>query len=72
MPPCADEGRTRQAPAPRDGERLPDFIPAVTDDDRKAAFPQLQRLHHVHERALQALVLFDHLEWRAGGRVPGA
>ena len=47
---------------------LPPFIPPVTEDDRKAAFPDVKG-HTVHDRALNYFVLFDQLEWQsvAGG-----
>lgn len=41
------------------------FIPAITDDDRKAAFPDVQG-HAVHDTAVHSFVLFDQLEWQAG------
>lgn len=43
-------------------------IPAVTDADRAAAFPQLDGGHPVHDRMLHSFVLFDQLEWQS---VPG-
>ena len=43
---------------------LPSFIPAVTDADRKAAFPDVAG-HTVHDRALRSFVLFDQLEWQS-------
>ena len=47
---------------------LPKFIPPVTEEDRKAAFPDVAG-HAVHDRALNSFVLFDQLEWQsvAGG-----
>jgi copper resistance protein B len=45
---------------------LPSFIPPVTDEDRKAAFPDV-RGHTVHDNAINYFVLFDQLEWQAGG-----
>ena len=47
---------------------LPAFIPPLTDEDRKAAFPDVGG-HVVHDRALNYFVLFDQLEWQsnAGG-----
>ena len=48
---------------------LPPFIPPITDEDRKAAFPQDVEGHAVHDRSINYYVLFDHLEWQsnAGG-----
>jgi copper resistance protein B len=47
---------------------LPAFIPPITEEDRKAAFPDVEG-HAVHDRALHSFVLFDQLEWQsvAGG-----
>lgn len=44
---------------------LPSFIPAVTDADRKAAFPDVHG-HTVHDTSINAFVLFDQLEWQTG------
>jgi copper resistance protein B len=44
---------------------LPPFIPPVTDEDRKAAFPDVEG-HAVHDNAVSYFVLFDQLEWQAG------
>jgi copper resistance protein B len=44
--------------------QLPAFIPPVTDEDRKAAFPDV-RGHAVHDRAVNYFVLFDGLEWQS-------
>lgn len=46
-------------------------IPAVTDQDRAAAFPKDLGGHAVHDGAVHYLVLFDQLEWQAGGRTSG-
>jgi len=43
----------------------PGFIPPLTDEDRKAAFPDVQG-HAVHDNAVNYFVLFDQLEWQAG------
>jgi len=40
-------------------------IPALTDEDRAAAFPDLG-VHTTHSRKLYAYVLFDQLEWQSG------
>ena len=50
-------------PAKRPGE-LPPFIPPVTDEARKAAFPDVDG-HAAHDRAMNYFVLFDQLEWQA-------
>jgi copper resistance protein B len=59
-----DHSQHKQAP----GE-LPSFIPRITDEDRKAAFPQEVEGHAVHDRSINSYVLFDQLEWQsnAGG-----
>ena len=43
---------------------LPPFIPPVTDEARKAAFPDVEG-HAVHDRAMDYFVLVDQLEWQA-------
>jgi copper resistance protein B len=56
------------APAkpPAEGPReLPPSIPPVTDEDRKAAFPDIEG-HAVHDKAVNYFVLFDQLEWQVG------
>lgn len=55
-----------------DGKKpeLPPFIPPVTDDDRKAAFPDVHG-HSVHDDAVNYYVLFDQFEWQAGDGVNG-
>jgi copper resistance protein B len=45
---------------------LPSYIPALTDEDRRAAFPDLEG-HTVHDAAVHYLVLVDGVEWQAGG-----
>ena len=49
---------------------LPPFIPPVTDEDRKAAFPHVEG-HAVHDRALTYYVLLDQLEWRTADDLSG-
>ena len=50
------------APRPqRQPGELPPFIPPVTDEARKAAFPDVEG-HSVHDRSMNYLVLFDQLE----------
>lgn len=44
----------------------PADLPPITDDDRRAAFPDVDG-HTVHDRAIHYFVLFDQLEWQAGG-----
>jgi copper resistance protein B len=61
----ATEHSSHQQP-PRD---FPPFIPPITEEDRKAAFPQDIEGHTVHDRSVNYYVLFDQLEWQsnAGG-----
>ena len=69
-------GHTQEKPKPapppagKPAEPLPPFIPPVTDDDRKAAFPDVEG-HAVHDNAVNYFVLFDQLEWQAGNDVSG-
>ena len=51
-----------QAPEHKDAD-LPTFIPRLTDEDRKAAFPDVGG-HPVHD-PIRYFVLFDQLEWQA-------
>lgn len=44
---------------------LPPSIPAVTEADRKAAFPDVDG-HTAHDMSLNYFVLFDQLEWQWG------
>jgi copper resistance protein B len=55
---------------PTKSRELPPFIPAVTDEARKAAFPDVEG-HAVHDRAVSYFVLFDQLEWQAAEEVNG-
>jgi copper resistance protein B len=60
--------RTEQKPGPTGTEELPPFIPPVTEEDRSAAFPDVQG-HAVHDAAINHFVLFGQLEWQsAAGR----
>lgn len=52
-----------QAPAQgTEPKNLPAFIPKLTEEDRRAAFPDLEG-HPAHDRAIHSFVLFDQLEW---------
>jgi copper resistance protein B len=46
-------------------------LPPITDEDRKAAFPEINGQHTVHDDAVFSYVLFDQLEWQAGEGVWG-
>jgi copper resistance protein B len=69
-----EEPAAQQTPAPEHQHQsqttLPSFIPPVTDEDRKAAFPDVQG-HAVHDRSVNYFVLFDQLEWQAGDGANG-
>jgi copper resistance protein B len=42
---------------------LPPFITPLSDEDRRAAFPDVEG-HAVHDEAMNYLVLFDQVEWQ--------
>ena len=49
---------------------LPSFVTPLTDEDRKAAFPDVEG-HGVHDSALNYFVLFDQFEWQVGDTAHG-
>jgi copper resistance protein B len=52
---------------PAEKQEYPAGIPPITDEDRKAAFPQLDAQGHtVHDGAVHSFVLFDQFEVQAG------
>lgn len=51
---------------PAEQKQYPAGIPPVTDEDRAAAFPELNGQHTVHDDAVHYYVLFDQLEWQMG------
>lgn len=51
-------------------QALPPYIPALTDEDREAAFPDVPG-HSVHDNAVHWFLLFDELEWQNGADEPG-
>jgi copper resistance protein B len=55
-------GQREETPA-QDGP----YLPPITDEDRAAAFPELNGQHTVHDNAVHAFVLVDQLEWQGGG-----
>jgi copper resistance protein B len=62
-----DAARQDGAPAARSaGQAGPAGLPPITDEDRRAAFPELDGQHTVHDDAVFTYVLFDQLEWRSG------
>jgi copper resistance protein B len=64
-------GQTESGAPPQEDRnpppQLPAFIPPLTDEDRRVAFPDVGG-HTVHD-AINYFVLFDQLEWQAGGGV---
>jgi copper resistance protein B len=56
-------------PQPQPQAERPPFIPPITDEDRKAAFPDVQG-HTVHDHAINYFVLFDQFEWQNGSDQP--
>jgi copper resistance protein B len=63
---ATDHSQHKQAP-----RELPHFIPPITDEARKAAFPQDVEGHAVHDRSLHYYVLFDQLEWQSNAGSTG-
>jgi copper resistance protein B len=63
-------GHRMQAEPPPASEPLPPFIPPVTDEDRKAAFPDVDG-HATHDNRFNYFVLFDQMEWERGGADQG-
>ena len=67
---AAPAGAQQPAPTPEDPHAahtapLPPCIPPLTDEDRRAAFPDVEG-HAVRDNALNYFVLFDQLEWERG------
>jgi copper resistance protein B len=58
------------APSAENDQEWPVFIPRLSDDDRIAAFPEVEG-HAVHDNAVNYFVLFDQLEWQAGDNPEG-
>lgn len=67
-PVCAQQEQSKPNAAGTEAAQkpveLPPFIPPVTDEVRKAAFPDVEG-HAVHDRGMHYFVLFDQLEWQA-------
>lgn len=68
--PAPDERQTSRDHQGQPSTPLPSFIPPVTDEDRKAAFPEVQG-HAVHDKAVHSFVLVDQLEWQSGKDASG-
>ncbi|AMY08799.1 Copper resistance protein B precursor [Luteitalea pratensis] len=60
----APRGHIESAPPPA-SVIVPPWIPDVSDEMRRAAFPDVQG-HAAHDQRINGFVLFDQLEWRAG------
>jgi copper resistance protein B len=68
-PAAAQGGHEHPTPQqkPAEKQEYPAGIPPITDEDRKAAFPQLDAQGHtVHDGAFHSFVLFDQFELQAG------
>ena len=61
-PPRPEDHVDRQIPAPTG---LPPFIPTITDEDRRAAFPDVHG-HPVHDEDVNFFLLGDQVEWHTG------
>ena len=59
----ADHGQEPAAETRKPAAPLPPFIPPLTDDDRRAAFPDVEG-HAVHDQAVHYFAVFDRLEWQ--------
>jgi len=55
---------------PASSQNFPANVPPLTDDDRRAAFSEVQG-RPVHDSAINHYVLFDQLEWQSHGGVNG-
>jgi copper resistance protein B len=58
--PASQDEATKTSKPPHD---LPAFIPRLTDEDRKAAFPEVAG-HAAHDDAVHYFVLLDQFEWQ--------
>jgi copper resistance protein B len=58
------QGAKPPANNPDPSQELPPFIPRLTDEDRKAAFPDVEG-HAVHDGVVNYFVLLDQFEWQA-------
>ena len=67
VPKPAEDHSAHMAPPQEQSKDKPkEPIPALTDADRAAAFPQGLEGHAVHDRPVNWFVLFDQLEWQGG------
>ena len=63
LSPTTATGQTAAPPAAP--AQLPPSVPPVTDEDRRAAFPDVDG-HSARDNAINYFVLFDQLEWQIG------
>jgi copper resistance protein B len=61
---------TSEKPSSNQTRELPPFIPPITDEDRKAAFPDVEG-HAANDRAVNYYVQFDQLEWQVFDQASG-
>ena len=75
------DGQQQQPPPPKPpadphaghampAQKRPADLPPITDEDRRAAFPDVEG-HTVHDKAIHHFVLFDQLEWQFGRQANG-
>jgi copper resistance protein B len=69
-PQPAEAGQHQHPSEDERSPQLPPFIPPVTDEDRKAAFPNIEA-HAVHDRAINYFVVVDQLEWQSVSKGAG-
>lgn len=67
----AEDHSAHTAPPAQGAQQPKEPIPALTDADRRAAFPPELAGHAVHDNAINFMVLFDQLEWQGGGKGGG-
>ena len=64
-------GCDRPLAASKASRELPPFIPPITDEDRKAAFPRTSRGMRFTTASNHYFVLFDQLEWQSNAGATG-
>lgn len=69
-PTPTSEGQHDHTTTTGGSQDLPPFIPRLTDEDRKAAFPDVKG-HSIHGNAVNYFVLVDQLEWQASAGTGG-
>jgi copper resistance protein B len=61
---AAPKGHLETAPPPT-SVLLPPWVPEITEEMRRAAFPETHG-HEAHDRRVNGFFLFDRLEWQSG------